>query len=86
MGVGGGLGVGPGRGPGNGEQERQVGSSGCGAPLGTKNSHLSVIAKLPPGAEEEAGPAQRCVQIPASLAVGPWANALISLNSASSAP
>lgn len=73
--------VGPGRGPGNGEQERQVGSSGCGAPR--------VHEELPPvcdrqatsqGKEEEAGPAQRCVQIPASLAVGPWANALISLN------
>ena len=58
-----------------------MGSSGYGAPR--------VHKELPPvcdrqatsqGKEEEAGLAQRCVQIPASLAVGPWAKALISLN------
>lgn len=74
-------GAGLGRGPGNGEQERQVGSSGCGAPR--------VRKELPPVCDRQATSegkggggraAQRCVQIPASLAVGPWANALISLN------
>lgn len=58
-----------------------MGSSGCGAPR--------VRKELPPVCDRQATSegkggggraAQRCVQIPASLAVGPWANALISLN------